>query len=79
MKKSLLEILEEEKQAVVDERFYADSLKDFVGHTEEENAIMKSYEGICISFEQKRKEAEERILAARMEIKEYISEIEKLI
>ncbi len=78
MKKSLLEILEEEKQAVADERFYADSLKDFADYAEKEDGNAKTFYTICTDYAKRRAEAERRIFAARMELKVYLSELEKL-
>jgi len=77
LKKSFLEILDEENKAVADERFFADSLKDFTNYMEKEVFNVESYQRICADYEEKRKEAEKRVYCAKMEIREYLSKIQK--
>ena len=80
MKKSFLELLEAEKKAVNDVKFFKEFVIDFLNQSqkadrEEEKEACKR---IASDYEKKGIEAEENLLQIRKEMKQYISFLETL-
>ncbi|MGF0102020.1 hypothetical protein [Bariatricus sp. SGI.019] len=80
MKKSFLELLEEEKRVVFDMKYFKNSAIDFLNkaETETDPAIKESHKRIASDYEEKAMKAEENLLQIRKEMKQYISFIETL-
>ena len=80
MKKSFLELLEAEKKAVFDVKYYKKSTVDFLNNAETESdpEMKEAHKRIASDYEKKAIEAEENLLQIRKEMKQYISFLETL-
>ena len=80
MKKSFLELLEAEKRAFLDAKYFKESAVDFLNkvETEADPEMRKAHKRISFDYEKKAIEAEENLLQIRKEMKQYISFLETL-
>lgn len=80
MKKSFLELLEAEKKAVNDVKFFKKSVIDFLNQSQkaEREEEKEACKRIASDYEKKGIEAEEKLLQIRKEMKQYISFLETL-
>lgn len=80
MKKSFLELLEEEKRVVFDIKYFKDSAIDFLNKIETETNLERkeTHKRIASCYEEKVIKAEENLLQIRKEMKQYISFLETL-
>ena len=80
MNKSFLELLEAEKKAVFDVKYFRESAIDFLNKSESEvNPEMKeAHKRIASEYKERISKAEEELLQIRKEMKQYISFIETL-
>ena len=80
MEKSFLELLEAEKKAVNDVKFFKESVIDFLNQSEkaDREEEKEACKRIASDYEKKGIEAEEKLLQIRKEMKQYISFLETL-
>lgn len=80
MKKSFLELLEAEKRAFLDVKYFKESVVDFLDkvETEVDPEMKEACKRIASDYEDKVIKAEEDLLQIRKEMKQYISFLEAL-
>ena len=80
MEKSFLELLEAEKRAFLDVKYFRESAIDFLNKAEMESNPEKreSYKRVASEYENRLSKAEEELLQIRKEMKQYISFLERL-
>lgn len=80
MNKSFLELLEAEKRAFLDVKYFRESAIDFLNKAEAEvdPEVGESYKRIASVYKERASKAEEELLRIRKEMKQYISFLETL-
>ena len=80
MEKSFLELLEAEKRAFLDVKYFRESAVDFLNkaETEVDPEMREAHKRIASEYEERTSKAEEELLQIRKEMKQYISFLETL-
>lgn len=80
MKKSFLELLEAEKSAFFDAKYFRESAIDFLNkaETEVDPEMRESHKRIASDYKERASKAEEELLKIRKDMKQYISFLERL-
>ena len=80
MEKSFLELLEAEKRAFLDAKYFRESAIDFLNkaETEVDPKMREAHKRIASDYKEKVSKAEEELLQIRKEMKQYISFLEAL-
>ena len=80
MDRSFLELLEAEKKAVFDVKYFKDSAIDFLNkaETEVDPEMRESHKRIASEYQERISKAEEDLLQIRKKMKQYISFLEAL-
>ena len=80
MEKSFLELLEAEKRAFLDVKYFRESAIDFLNkaETEVDPETREAHKRIASEYQERISKAEETLLQIRKEMKQYISFLETL-
>ena len=80
MEKSFLELLEAEKRAFLDAKYFRESAIDFLNkaETEVDLEMREAHKRIASDYKEMVSKAEEELLQIRKEMKQYISFLEAL-
>lgn len=80
MNRSFLELLEAEKRAFLDAKYFRESAIDFLNKAEAEvdPEMVEAHKRIASEYQERTSKAEEELLQIRKEMKQYISFLERL-